>query len=78
MLWAAGAFYHRLLMRLWCAECGRPSGPEARGWRLYRTDDEDDPEDEVTVLTAYCRACVVREFGETRAERKEADEPGIY
>jgi hypothetical protein len=57
-------------MRLWCAECGRPSGPKAKGWRLYRTDDEDDPEDEVTVLTAYCRACVLREFGETGAERR--------
>ena len=65
-----GALYDRLLMRLWCAECGRPSGPEAKGWRLYRTDDEDDPEDEVTVLTAYCRACVVREFGDTRTERR--------
>ena len=42
-----GALYDRLLMRLWCAECGRPSGPEAKGWRLYRTDDQDDPEDEV-------------------------------
>ena len=60
-------------MRLWCVECGRPSGPEAKGWRLYRTDDEDEPGGEVTVLAAYCRACAVREFGELRAERKEAD-----
>ena len=35
-------------MRLWCVECGRPSGPEAKGWRLCRTDDEDEPDGEVT------------------------------
>jgi hypothetical protein len=61
------------LMRLWCVECGRPSGPEARGWRLYRADDENEPDSEVTVLTAYCRACAIREFGELRARRKEAE-----
>jgi hypothetical protein len=60
-------------MRLWCVECGRPSGPEAKGWRLYRTDDDDEPVGEVTVLAACCKACAVREFGEWRAEGKEAD-----
>ena len=61
------------LMRLRCVECGRPSGPEARGWRMYRTDDEDEPDGEITVLAAYCRACGTREFGQTRAKRKEVD-----
>ena len=56
-------------MRLWCQECGRPSSPEAKGWRLYRTDDEDEPEGEVTVLAAYCPACAVRELGESQTER---------
>jgi Zn finger protein HypA/HybF involved in hydrogenase expression len=56
-------------MRLWCVECGRPSGPEAKGWRLYRADDEDEVE--VTVLTPYCPACAVREFG-VPSERGES------
>jgi hypothetical protein len=60
-------------MRLWCVGCGRPSGPEAKAWRLYRTDDEDEPDDEVTVLAAYWKGCAVREFGESRAERNEAE-----
>jgi hypothetical protein len=58
-------------MRLWCVECDRPSGLEAKGWRLYHAEDPDE-EGEV-VLAAYCRVCAVREFGELRAERKESD-----
>ncbi len=49
-------------------EAVRPGG---EGWRLYRADDED--ESEVTILAAYCPSCAVREFGELRAERREAD-----
>jgi hypothetical protein len=51
-------------MRLWCQECGRPSGPEAKGWRLYRTDDEDEPEDEVTghADRPYSGAHIFRHF----------------
>jgi hypothetical protein len=40
------------LVQLWCVECGRPSGPEAKSWRLYRTDDEAEPVGEVTALAA--------------------------
>ena len=57
-------------MRLWCQECGRPSGPEAKFWRLYLVADPG--EDEESVL-AYCPACAAREFGEARAERKKAE-----
>jgi len=58
-------------MRLWCQECGRPSGPEAKGWRLYRVEDPDEEGEEI--LAAYCRACAVTEFWGYRAEPKEAD-----
>ena len=34
--------------------------------------DPDDASEEL-VLTAYCETCWVREFGETKAERKQAD-----
>ena len=34
--------------------------------------DPDDASEEL-VLTAYCEACWVREFGETKAEHKQAD-----
>jgi hypothetical protein len=57
-------------MRLWCQECGRPSGPEAKGWRLYRFDDADEVED--PSLAAYCPACAVSEFG-SAAERAESE-----
>ena len=50
-------------MRLWCQECGRPSSPEAKGWRLYRLDvPDEDPEPE---LAACCSYCAVREFDPT-------------
>jgi hypothetical protein len=58
-------------MRLWCVECDRPSGPEAKGWRLYRVEDPDEEGEEI--LAADCRGCAVTEFGESWAERKEAD-----
>lgn len=56
---------------MWCVECGRPSSPEARGWRLYHAEDPDE-EGEI-VLVAYCPACAVREFGDARAGRAETD-----
>ena len=59
-------------MRLRCEECGRPSNPGARGWRMCHAYDPDDASEEL-VLTAYCETCWVREFGETKAERKQAD-----
>ena len=58
-------------MRLWCVECGRPSAPEAKGWRLYRVEDPDEEGEEV--LAAYCRMCAVTELGEWRARAQEAD-----
>ena len=50
-------------MRLWCQECGRPSGPEAKGWRLYRLDVPD--EDSEPEFAACCFYCAVREFDPT-------------
>ena len=58
-------------MRLWCQECGRPSGLEAKGWRLYRVEDPDEEGEEI--LAAYCKTCALTEFGKWWAERKEAD-----
>ena len=60
-------------MRLWCVECCRRSGPEAKGWRMYRTDDEDQAQRAGTVFATYCPACAVMAFDEARAERKEAE-----
>jgi hypothetical protein len=54
-------------MRLWCQECGRPSGPEAKGWRLYRFDEPD--EDEEPSLAAHCPVCAYVEFGGSAADR---------
>jgi hypothetical protein len=48
-------------MRLWCQECGRPSNPEAKGWRLYRTEVPE--EDDEPALAAYCAVCAYVEFG---------------
>lgn len=58
-------------MRLRCEECGRDSSPEARGWRMCHAYDPDDASNEL--LLAYCGTCWVREFGETKAEPKEAE-----
>jgi hypothetical protein len=59
-------------MRLWCQECGQPSNPEAKGWRLYRTDVPD--EDDEPTLAAYCAACAYIEFGGSSSrERAESD-----
>lgn len=58
-------------MRLWCAECGRPSGSEARGWRLYRFHVPE--EDEEPALAAYCPVCAYVEFGGSTAESAESD-----
>lgn len=59
------------LVRLWCQECGRPSSPEAKGWRLYRTDVPEE-DDELT-LAAYCAVCAYVEFGTSSRERTESD-----
>ena len=58
-------------MRLWCVACCRPSGPEARGWRIYLSEDPDDG-DEVS-LAAYCPACAVREFGDVARQHETSD-----
>ena len=58
-------------MRLWCVECGRPSGPEARNWRLYRIEDPDEEGEEI--LAAYCSRCALRELGELRVKRNDAE-----
>jgi hypothetical protein len=55
-----------LCMRLWCHECGRPSGAEAKGWRLCRLDvPDEDPE---PLLLAYCPSCAAREFDSARRD----------
>ena len=59
-------------MRLWCHECGKPSSPEAKGWRLYHFV-EDDEDDEPT-LVAYCRVCAYVEFGSSSWDRAESDD----
>jgi hypothetical protein len=58
-------------MRLWCQVCGRPSGAEAKGWRLYRTDIRE--EDDEPTLAAYCAVCTYVEFGGSSRERAESD-----
>lgn len=52
-----------MVVRLWCQECGRPSSPTAKGWRLYRTDVPNEDKDEKPMLAAYCSACAYIEFG---------------
>jgi transposase InsO family protein len=47
-------------MWLWCQDCGRPSSPEAKGWRLYRIDVPE--EDDEPTLAAYCAVCAYVEF----------------
>jgi len=51
-------------MRLFCAECPRVSGDEARGWRLARADVPEAGEE--PQLVAFCPACGAREFGPLR------------
>jgi hypothetical protein len=46
-------------------------GPEAKGWRLYRTDVPD--EDDEPTLAAYCAVCAYAEFGSSSRERTESD-----
>jgi len=58
-------------MRLWCQECGRPSSPEAKGWRLLRTDVPE--EDDEPTLRAYCPVCAYVEFGPSSREHTETD-----
>jgi len=62
-----------VVMRLWCQECGRPSSPEAKGWRLYRTDVPD--EDDEPMLAAYCPDCAEREVGLTRRMNSDRSDP---
>lgn len=42
-------------------ECGLASVDEARGWRAYLADVDDDGQDDVVL---YCPACAAHEFGE--------------
>jgi hypothetical protein len=60
-----------VVIRLWCQECGRPSSPEAKGWRLYRTDVPE--EDGERTLAVYCAAYAYIEFGGSRRERTESE-----
>lgn len=55
-------------MRLWCQECCRPSGTEAKGWRLYRTDIPDEDEEHTLALLARMRVCELGSL-EQRANR---------
>jgi len=44
---------------LLCIECGCTAVEEARGWRAYVIDLDDDGEDEIV---CYCPTCSAREF----------------
>jgi hypothetical protein len=45
--------------RLSCEECGREQADGERGWKAYRTFEEDEsPETHV-----FCPECAAREFG---------------
>jgi hypothetical protein len=68
---AVGKGSIRSEMRLWCQECGQPSGPEAKGWRLYRTDVPEEGEE--PSLAAYCDVCAYVEFGSSSREPTESD-----
>lgn len=46
--------------RLVCIECGLASDVQARHWRAYLVNSDDDGPDEVV---CYCPACAAREFG---------------
>jgi hypothetical protein len=59
-------------VRFWCQECGRPSSPEAKGWRLYRTELPE--EDDEPTLAAYCVVCAHVEFGDSSRDQAEADQ----
>jgi len=41
--------------RLVCIECGHESLPDAKGWRVYLTDDDE--------TATYYPECAAREFG---------------
>jgi hypothetical protein len=49
-------------MPLECQECRLLSDEEARGWRMYRADDPDDPFAD-PLIASYCPDCAEREFG---------------
>ena len=55
---------HRMLeqqtTRLTCAECGRESDEEARGWRAYLTGEEGA----VDGVEIFCPDCAREEFGD--------------
>ena len=46
-----------------CAECGRRSDAEARGWQAYLVEADDGEGGEVL---CFCPRCANREFGELR------------
>ena len=43
-----------------CVECPRVSSASARGWKAYRTDEDEF--DEAPKLAFYCPECARREF----------------
>jgi len=47
---------------LTCEECEKVADEVARGWRIRRADDPEDPDAEPLMAT-YCPDCAVREFG---------------
>ena len=51
---------HRAVQSLECAECGRVSRENERGWTAHLTVDEDEPAEAVI----YCPECDEQEFGE--------------
>ncbi len=56
---AVGSREHSLA----CAECGRRSAGQARGWRAYLVESDDYPLLDEVVF--YCASCALREFGDS-------------
>jgi hypothetical protein len=53
---------YRLNGPLECAQCDELSGPDASGWRAYRTDEPEM--DDLPALAFFCPICVINEFGD--------------
>jgi hypothetical protein len=53
-------------VRLTCAECGKQSDEQARGWRTYHAVKELTDDD---YLLSFCPECAMREFGSLRTRR---------
>jgi hypothetical protein len=41
-----------------CVECGATAGDNAKGWKAYLTDDEEEPAE----AAIYCPDCAELEF----------------